>query len=109
VLSDSWCMAARQDHLVRVTLEVLDSLTSKDVLPPPVEDPDSEYSSTKGQASKHVRVVLASNRFKMAGSTRSLRGGQDKTGGEEGALPQHGWTAAMSDAEPVIEDLESQV
>jgi hypothetical protein len=68
-----------------VSLEVLAALASKDVLPPPMEDLSAQ--STKGQASKAVRVVLASNRFKMAGSERSLRAvgvAGDKAGGEVG-------------------------
>jgi hypothetical protein len=79
---------AEQDHLRRVSLEVLAALTSKNVLPPPFEDLSAAGAqSTKGQASKAIRVVLASNRFKMAGSERSLRAvttADDNAGGGDG-------------------------
>jgi hypothetical protein len=57
-------------------MDVLDSLTAKDIMQMPAEDPaatGAEYCSTKGQASKNVGVVLASHRFMMAGSQRTLR------------------------------------
>jgi hypothetical protein len=86
-----------------VTLEVLESLTSKNAMPTPIDDPSggAEYCSTKGKASKAVRVVLASNLFRLAGNQRSQRNLADQSrqsnaSGEESAQQQPGSAGAVS-------------
>ncbi len=60
-----------QDHLVKASSEVLATLMASENLLLPADDPvvsGGEHWSTKGQASKALRVVLASNRLRKAGS-----------------------------------------
>ncbi len=90
-----------QDHLVKTSSQALAS-HSHDDLEPSVEDSaavGAEYWSTKGQASKAVRVVLASNRFMKAGSLRlqrSLSTGVENGEGEDGCQNSTGPAGAVS-------------